>query len=361
MATQEQTHADVAVVGAGPIGLELHAALKANGLKVVHFDAGQVGQTILDWPPDTHFFSAPERVSIAGVPAHNNDQRPLTQGQYLAYLRSVVEQLGLDVRTYERVEEIEPREGGGFNLYSCIRGDRRTATADRVIVATGDMAQPRRLGLPGEEKAHVHQVLHHPHRYFRRSLLVVGGKNSALEGALRAYRAGARVAISYRRDRFDPSIVKPWLLPEIEMLIQKGEIEFFPETVPGEIGDWDVTLSSTTGGEVRTVQADFVLMATGYVADLHLFTCCGIELKGDSRAPVHDPDTMETDSPGLHVAGTIAGGSQQIYELFIETCHVHVERIVAAITGRECDPALIGSGRVRHYPFTLEDVQPEKE
>lgn len=350
---------DVIVVGAGPIGLEVGAALKRAGVDYLHLEARQIGDTIARWPPDTSFFSAPERVAIAGIPVHARDQHSPTGESYLAYLRTVVELLGLEVRTYEPVVSIE-RTGDGFRLATETADGGRSYRCRRLVLAVGDMATPNRLGVPGEDLKHVRHVLPNPHRYFRRRLLVVGGKNSALEAALRAYRAGARVSLSYRRRSFDRSEVKPFLAPEIEMLIAKGEIRYLPETAPVEITPTHVVLAPTedgepTDGERRRVRADFALLEIGYAADTRLFEQAGVTLRGDERAPAYDPETMETDVPGLYVAGTAAGGTQKRIELFIETCHPHVERVLEALTGRPAEK--VGSVPERNYGFELSDVQ----
>jgi thioredoxin reductase (NADPH) len=98
---------EVAVVGAGPIGIELAVALKKQGIDYLHFDARQVGYTISWFAPQTRFFSSNERISIAGVPLETPDQNKATREQYLGYLRSVLRQYQLDVRTYEPVVGID--------------------------------------------------------------------------------------------------------------------------------------------------------------------------------------------------------------------------------------------------------------
>ena len=219
---------------------------------------------------------------------------------------------------------------------------------------------PNRLDIPGDDLPHVSYRFVDPHLYFRRSLLVIGGGNSALEVALRSWRAGARVTISYRRDAFDPSRSKPDLAPEVEMLIGKGEIGFLPRTSPVEITRDAVVLADTDEegekieGRTRSVPTDAVHFATGYRADMSLFRDAGVELLGEGERPEFDPDTMQTNVPGLYVAGTAAAGTQTSYELFIETCHHHVEKIVRAIGGGT--DIRTGSVPERNYDFTLRDL-----
>jgi thioredoxin reductase (NADPH) len=338
--SETRTVHDVAIVGAGPIGIELHALLRARGLDVLHLDAGPIGATLTWWAPQTKFFSSPERIAIAGVPLHLPDQEKATKEQYLTYLRTVVQQRDLPIETFRRVERVDRGDDGAFDL--SIRGphDTRAARARRVVLAIGDMHRPRMLDIPGEDLPHVSHYLKDPHLYFRRRVLIVGGKNSAVEAAIRLYRVGADVTISYRRTEFSER-VKYWLRPELLFLIKRGSIGFLPSTAPVSISPEAVTLARTDdhgrpAGATLEVRPDFVLLMTGYEQDPTLFEQAGIELEGPNRAPRHNPRTMETNVPGIYVAGTAAAGTQVGgVKVFIETAHVHATRIAAHLTGAE--------------------------
>ncbi len=368
------SRADVAIVGAGPIGLEMAVALKRAGIDYVHFDARQIGYTISWFAPQTRFFSSNERIAIAGVPLETPDQSKATREQYLAYLRSVVRQFDLRVRTYEPVVGIDRHDGGGFSITTRPKSGERRCRANRLILVTGGTDRPRRLQIEGEDLPHVSHYFRDPHEYFGRRLMIVGGKNSAIEAALRCHHAGAKVVLSYRRAELDWRSIKYWLTPEIASLIASGRIEAHFGTLPVKITENEVVLEREgtggegTGGEGTearrhqgtkgeegeggeggegasssstvnystaraAVQADFVLLLVGYEADVSLLKLAGVELLGECRAPRYDLRTMETNVPGLYVAGTATGGTQDKYALFIENCHVHVERIMAALTG----------------------------
>jgi thioredoxin reductase (NADPH) len=336
-----ETSTEVLIVGAGPIGIELAAALRREGVHYEQLDAGQLGSTIEWWAPQTRFFSSPERIAIAGVPLATLDQGKATREEYLLYLRSVVAQFDLPIHSFQRVTGLARRPGGGFTATSEGVGDRRRWHAARVVLAIGDMHGPRRLGIPGEDLSHVSHYLAEPHRYFRRRVLIVGGKNSAVEAAIRCSRVGAEVTLSYRGADLDPERVKYWLLPEIRALLRDGRVRWLPLTVPREIRPGSVLLERLAGaveaaGEPVEVAADEVLLLTGYAQDPDLFEQAGVTLEGPGRKPRFDEETMETDVPGLYVAGTAAAGTQLGgVRAFIENTHVHVERIVAAVTGRE--------------------------
>lgn len=332
---------EVAIIGAGPIGLELAVNLKLLGVDYVHLEKGQIGQTISWYPLHTTFFSSPERIAIAGVPLQTPDQAKASREQYLAYLRGVVEEFDLAINTFEKVTRIDKIDGG-FRLTTEKLGGTGVYEAKNVVIAIGDMHRPRMLNVPGEDLPHVSHYFHDPHQYFRKRLLIVGGRNSAVEAALRCHRAGARVSISYRRGEFDQQSIKYWLLPEIQSLTKKGLIAFYPNTLVQRITPTHVTLGATDGsGATREVEADFVLLLVGYVMDPTLFEIAGVQLEGDQKAPVFDPHTMQTNVPGIYVAGTAAAGTQVRFRLFIENCHPHVTRIVRSITGRDPVPGRI--------------------
>jgi thioredoxin reductase (NADPH) len=240
------------------------------------------------------------------------------------------------------VERVE-RDGGGLRVQARTREGERSYGAKRVVLAIGDMHGARMLGIPGEGFGHVSHYLREPHAYFRRRVVIIGGRNSAVEAAIRLWRVGAEVTISYRRERFDSERIKYWLLPEIEGLIRKGKIGWRPMTEAVEITGTAARLQSIGDGREELVEADDVLALTGYVQDPALFRACGIELVGESLAPAHNPATMETNVPGIYVAGTAMAGTQSRFKVFIETSHVHVERIVWAITGRPVRPMAAAS------------------
>ncbi len=320
----------VAIIGAGPIGLELAVAFKRAGIDYIQFDAGNVGSTMQWYPLEMIFHSNAERLAIAGVPIQVPDQQKIKREEFLAYLRAVVLQFDLQIKTYERVESIERLssvESARFTLHT----NRGTYEASEIVLAIGAMHAPKLLGIPGEDLPHVSHYFRDPHTYFNQRLLIVGGRNSAIEAAVRCQRAGAHVTLSYRRDDFDPKSVKFWLLPEVRSMIRDERVRFLPRTWPVEIRNGTVLMN--TGDEIA---ADFVLALTGYRQDTTLFEMLGIDLQGGDHKPRLDEETMETNVPGVFVAGTaIAGSPRERVRIIVEDCHVHVPRIVSAIALRQ--------------------------
>ena len=332
---------EVAIVGGGPVGIELGVALRRAGISYVQFEAKQVGATMGWWPLGTRWFSSNERIAIAGVPLMTVDQNKATREEYLTYLRSVVKQFELDVRTYEPVTDVR-RIDGGFEVHTRPLAGEKVYRARRVVLATGGTAMPRMLNVPGEDLPHVSHYMHEPHDYFGKRVLVVGGRNSAVEAALRIQQVGAQVTMSYRRSEFDAKSIKYWLYPEIMGLIRNRKIRAHFNTVVTRITPESVRLARCEAAgdgamavtdQTFEVPADFVLAMVGYKADMTLAKRVGVELSAAGEVPAFDPQTMETNVPGVYMAGTAVAGTQERYKVFLENCHVHVDRIVAAITG----------------------------
>jgi thioredoxin reductase (NADPH) len=320
----------VAVIGAGPIGLELAVALKQRGIDYVQFDAAQVGATMQWYPLEMLFHSSAERLAIAGVPIQVPDQQKPKREEFLAYLRAVVQQFALEVRTFERVVDAKRLANGTFKLDTVAVDGPHVYHVANIVLAVGAMHAPKLLGIPGEELPHVTHYFHDPHTYFDKKLLVVGGRNSAIEAAVRCQRAGAHVTLSYRGDDFDAKSVKFWLLPEIRSMIRDDRVRFLPRTAPVEIRGGTVLLD--TGAEIA---ADFVLALTGYRQDTTLFEMLGVDMHGEDRKPLLNEETMETNVPGVFVAGTaVAGSPAERVRVIVEDCHVHVPKILSAVVGR---------------------------
>ncbi|MEM8757322.1 MAG: NAD(P)-binding domain-containing protein [Planctomycetota bacterium] len=341
------TTVDAVVVGAGPIGIEVHAALRAAGASVRHIEAGAIGHTMTWWAPKTTFFSSPERISVCGIPLAVPGQAKATGDDYVEYLVGVVRQLGLPIETFRRVTDIRKADRGfdvaiarsseGVGGQASIN-DRQAAepvetiATTNVILCSGNMHGPRMVEIPGEGLPHVSHYLADPLRYVARKVLIVGGKNSAVEAAIRLHRAGASVTVAHRQPDFDDARVKPWLLPELRWLIDKGRIRYEPSAVPVSI-DADRSTFERDGTAFE-IGADDVLLLTGYVQDQSLFDRLGLERLGDEHRPRFDRETMQTSVPGVYVAGTACGGSQRRARVFIENSHVHADRICRAITGK---------------------------
>ncbi len=333
-------HTDVLIIGAGPIGLEVAWHLREAGLKTMQVDAGPIGATIGTlFPPHTRFFSSPERLAIAGVDLPTTHQEKVTGSEYLAYLRSVAVTRHLPVLTWHRVVNARSDAAGWTITLESKSGHRRDITAQRVVLATGGTHRPRRLGIPGEDLPHVRSHLGDAHQYFRRRVLIVGGKNSAAESALRCWRVHADVHLSYRGSSLHERI-KYWIRPELQSLIDEARVTAWMPSTVQRITPTTVDILMTDSGHVETVPCDDVILQIGYEQDPSIFRLFGVATAGDQQAPTHNPDTLETNVAGVYVAGTALAGTQRRYKAYIETAHDHGPRLTAAMTGGPPPPPL---------------------
>lgn len=331
---------EVAVIGAGPIGIELAVALKRAGVDYVHFDARQIGYTISWFAPQTRFFSSNERIAISGVPLMTPEQGKATREQYLTYLRAVVEMFELQVRTYEPVVDLYRDKAGVFTVVTRSPQGEQITRARRIVLATGGTDRPRKLGIPGEDLPNVSHFFGDPHDYFQKKLLIVGGKNSAIEAALRCHHAGAKVSLSYRRETLPEPSIKYWLLPEIRGLTQSQRIKTYFNSRVTKITPTSATIEFKEG-QTTEIETDFVLVQIGYEQDKRLFEKAGVKLEGGPQCPDYDHATMMTSVPDLYVIGTAVGGTQEKFSVFIENCHEHITKVMKAMFGIEPEVACV--------------------
>ena len=316
---------DLIVVGAGPCGLAVGIAAKKAGLSCVILEQGCVTRAISLYPIYGTFFSTPDKLSLGGVPFVISGEKP-TREEALRYYREVVTRFDLDVRQYERVEAIDGALGEFL-----VRTRRGSGTGEhravRVVVATGYFDSPNMLDVPGEDLPKVSHWYREGAPFFRQRVLVVGGGNSAVEAALDLARYGARVALAHFETTLDSGI-KPWILPEITSRIESGEVETWFCCRVARIEETSVTLANTQTGVEHRIYNDFVFAMTGWTADAPLLRALGVSIDPQTSVPVHDPDTFETDVPGVHIAGVLVTGSNKT---FIENGRAHGAKIVASL------------------------------
>jgi len=330
---------EAVVVGAGPIGLACAISAKRHGLDALVIDAGALANSIVHYPIGMTFFTTPDLLGIGGHPLSCAGQKP-TREEALKYYRGVARSEGLRVRTYTRLTTARTSADGVRCELETPHGGEIVACR-RLVLATGYYDHPNPLDVPGEDLPHVSHRFDEAHKSFGLDVVVIGGKNSAVEAALELYRAGARVSLVYRRDEFRPS-VKYWLRPDIENRIKAGEIaaRFGANVV--RIDPHDVVINA--GGREERVRADRVYALTGYQPDFDLFRRIGIELDEETGRPHCDPETLETNVPGVYMAGSITAG-RAISEVFIENGRFDGDRIFGGTaTAKPARQAGVGKG-----------------
>jgi thioredoxin reductase (NADPH) len=197
----------------------------------------------------------------------------------------------------------------------------------RIVVATGYYDLPNEMGLPGEHLPHVNHYYTEPHPYWNQDVVVIGGKNSAVESALDLYRNGARVTLLVRKPDLGTSL-KYWVKPDIENRIKAGQIQAIFHCAIKEFTRDGVVISDREG--VRELGARQVFALTGYHPDYEFIESLGVRLDRESRRPEIDLETLESNVKGIYLAGVVIAG-KNTGEIFIENGRFHGKQIVEAL------------------------------
>lgn len=315
-------HENTLIVGAGPVGLACASSARRRGIDPLVIDKGPIVSSIVGYPTGMVFFTTPERLEIGGHPIVCSGQKP-TREEALMYYRGVARAEGLRVSTYTSLVAAERQESG----ITCTierHGETDLMTCKRLVLATGYFDHPRTIDVPGEDLPHVSHYFEEAHLWYGRDVVVVGGKNAAIEAALELFRAGARVTLVYRRAKWRPT-VKFWLRPDIDNRIAAGEVTARLETEIVRIEPRSVVVR-TKGGDPEHLPADRVFLLTGYRPDFGLIERMGVTVDPESGVPTLDPETLETNVPGIHVVGSLTRG-YNVSEIFIENGRFDGEKV----------------------------------
>jgi len=314
---------DTVVVGAGPVGLACAIELKRIGHRVVVMDKGALVNSLIGYPTNMEFFSTPELLEIGGYPFATRNYKPRRE-EALDYYRRVAFREDLPLALHETVVDLRGSQPA-FTLVT----DKRTVACSQVVLAIGFFDIPNRLDVPGGGMDKVVHYYKEPYAYTGRDVLIVGAKNSAAKAALDCLRNGARVSMVVRGDDIGES-VKYWIRPDLKNRIAEGAITATFNSGVERIEEKSVTIRTPDG--LRTIANDVVLAMTGYRPDFALLERLGVTFHADAaRTPIYNDQTMETERPGLFVAGTVCGGLWTS-RWFIENGRFHAEAIANSLS-----------------------------
>ena len=318
---------DLLVIGAGPTGLACAIEAQRAGFTALLVDKGCLCNSLFHYPSNMTFFTTPELLEIGDMPFSSPNQKP-NRNEALEYYRKVAEHYKLDIRQYENVERVDGSDGS-FTVHTVDRFGRALQHRTRkIVIATGYYDLPNYLDIPGEDLSKVKHYYHEPHPYYGLDVLVIGGKNSAAIAALDLWRHGAKVTLVHRGAQMHRH-VKYWILPDINNRIKNGEIKAHFDSNVTNIAVDDVTLATPQGN--ITIPNHFVLALTGYHPDFSFIERLGVKLdEANDRCPVCDPVTLESNVPGIYLAGVIVAG-ERTNEIFIENGRFHGKQIAEAL------------------------------
>jgi thioredoxin reductase (NADPH) len=319
---------DIICIGAGPTGLATAIEAKRAGMRPLVIDKASLCNSIYHYPVNMVFFTTPELLEIGDLPLVCAAEKP-TRVEALKYYRRTAEHYGLELRLYERVLQLEGHDGNFTAVTQTDKGLEERYHGKKIAVATGYYDLPNKLGVPGEELPHVSHYYTEPHEYWNQDVVVIGGKNSAAEAALDLFRNGARVTLVHRNKDLGATI-KYWVRPDIENRIKAGQVKALLETRVKEITE-DEVVTENGAGEKRLF-ARQVFALTGYHPDYTFIESLGVQLDPENRKPALNPKTLESNVPGIHLAGVVTGG-RHTGEIFIENGRLHGKQIIEGLAG----------------------------
>jgi len=248
----------------------------------------------------------------------------------LKYYRRTVDHYSLELRLFERVIGVEGHDGSFKVATRSEDGTEGEYASKKIAVATGYYDLPNLLRVPGEDLPNVSHYYTEPHAYWNQEVMVIGGKNSAADAALDLYRNGARVTLVHRQKDLGTTI-KYWVRPDIENRIKAAQIRALFNT---RVVSIDATAVHVAGpGGEQALPAVQVFALTGYHPDFAFLRQLGVQLDAKTNKPALNPATLESNVPGLYLAGVVIGGNHTS-EIFIENGRFHGKQIAAALVGK---------------------------
>jgi thioredoxin reductase (NADPH) len=316
---------DILIIGGGPIGLSCGLAAQKEGLNYLILEKGCLTNSLYNYPLYMTFFSTSDKLEIGGVPFVSISAKPI-RPEALEYYRRVAVSNQLNIHLFETVEDITPVE----KAYT-VNTTKGTYKAKHVIIATGFYDIPNKLNIPGEDLPKVSHYYKDPHFFATQKVVVVGANNSSVDAALETYRKGADVTMVIREEGIGKR-VKYWVKPDIENRIAEGSIKAYMHSTLQAVRQNEVDILTPEG--MITIENDFVLALTGYQPNFSFLEKAGIQLSQDAkRHPTYNPDTMETNMPGIYLAGVVCGG-MDTHVWFIENSRDHADKIISHIKAK---------------------------
>ena len=318
---------DIICIGAGPTGLATAIEAKRAGMRPLVIDKACLCNSIFHYPVNMVFFTTPELLEIGNLPLVCAAEKP-TRVEALKYYRKAAEHDALELRLYELVVRVDGQDENFTVVTKTEKGTEQRYRSRKIAVATGYYDLPNQLGVPGEDLSHVSHYYSEPHEYWNQDVVVIGGKNSSAEAALDLYRNGARVTLVHRNKELGATI-KYWVRPDIENRIKAGQVKALFETRVKRITNEEVLVENGAGEKRLPARRVFAL--TGYHPDFTFIESLGVRLDPESRKPALDPNTLESNVAGIHLAGVVIGG-RHTGEIFIENGRFHGKQIIQALT-----------------------------
>jgi putative YpdA family bacillithiol system oxidoreductase len=324
LSTDKQKTLDLLIIGGGPIGLACALEAKKKNLNYLILEKGTLVNSLYNYPQNMTFFSSSEKLEIDEIPFISKAAKPSKQ-EALEYYRRIATSNYLNINLFEKVEQVSEVNG----CYK-IESNKNDYLSKNIIIATGFYDKPNALNVKGENLNKLSHYYDDPHFYAMQDVAVIGASNSAVDAALEIFRKGGRVSVIVRGDQIGER-VKYWVRPDMINRIKEGSIDAYFNTEVLEIQQDQIKLYDKSKDQHFNLKNDYVLALTGYQPNFDFLKSIGIKLQDKStKIPVYNPQTMETNKPGMYLAGVICGG-METHKWFIENSRIHAKMIIEDI------------------------------
>ena len=317
---------DLIIIGAGPAGITAAHEAKKSGLNYLVIEKGLIGNTVYNYPVGLTVFSTTNELEIETGQLKPAREKPTREELLSYYVRFVLEH-ELNVHTEETVVEVRSAECGVRNENDAearasarakhevgqraffITTDKGEYQTKNILFAIGAMDHPRKLNVPGEDLPKVHDTFRETYPWVKKRALIVGGGNSAGEAALFLAEEGADTTLAIFRSDWeneDPKqgCIKYWVKQPLADELKKHCLKLFFLGKVLEVTE-DAVVMENEAGEKEILPNDVVFVLIGSDADLTMLKSLGVETEHGKagEVPVYDPETFETNVPGIYVAG----------------------------------------------------------
>ena len=258
---------DVVIIGGGPAGFAASLAAKEKFLRAVTIEQNALGGTVTNYPRDKIIMTRPAHLPLYG----EFTARRVRKEELLELWQSVMTKTGVAIRFGERAERVTPKPWG-FEVAT----EKDVYATRTVLLATGRRGSPKRLGVDGEDLPKVVYSLADASQYHGKTVLVVGGGNTAIETAREVSRLpGTAVTLSYRGGTF--SRVAAELRQWLETAERDGKVTVLRQSQVHRITSDSVEIE--TKGERRTLANDAVLVAVGGHLPIAMLNELGVKVE----------------------------------------------------------------------------------
>src|SRR5579885_1390227 len=243
---------DVLIVGAGPAGISASLRAIERKLNYLTVEQDEIGGTVAKYPRQKLVMTSPVELPLHG----KFNKMELSKEDLIALWKSLLDRTDFNVRTGEKIENIQKGADGVFTIAS----NKAQYRARAVILCLGRSGNPRKLGIKGEDLPKVMYRLIETDHYINKRILIVGGGDSAVEAAMGlANQKGNSVTLSYRREAFGR--IKDRNAQRIQEYMRSKRVEVLFNSSPTEFRSDKAVLQ--INGSTREIPNDYVWIFAG--------------------------------------------------------------------------------------------------